>query len=88
MGLSKVYTAPTCEGVKPLRFVQIGFNIDIALVPQELIEFLQGGSAGSLRVSIWLENPAFYRCVPDPKIFDKPIKFGLSSLPLFIVRKN
>ena len=70
-------TVWSCEIVEPFPFVQLGLEVDVALVTHELIEFLLIGSVGSLHFPIQLGCAAFDVGMPDPEIFNMPMEFGL-----------
>ena len=53
------------EVVEPFPFVELGFEIDITLIAEELIKFLLIGSVGSLNFAIELWRTPFDVGVSD-----------------------
>ena len=54
------------EVVEPFPFVELGLQIDVPFVTEELIELLLIGTMGSLDFAVQLRCAALYVGVPNP----------------------
>ena len=65
------------EVIEVLPFIEFGFQIDVALVAEQLIKFLSIGAMKSLNFPVELRSAAFDIGMADAKVFDMPMEFGL-----------
>jgi hypothetical protein len=66
--------------VEALPFGQLGLQIDVVLVGEELIEFLLVGSVRPSDLSVELRRCGFDVGVPHTLILDMPVEFGLEFM--------
>ena len=70
----------SAEVIKALPLVEFGFQIDIALVGEELVELLFIGSMRSLDLAVQLRCSASNVGVSDALIFDVPVELRLEFM--------
>ena len=68
--------------VEALPFVEFSLQINVALIAEELIEFLLIGTVRSFDLPIELRRAPFDVGVPDPEIYDMPMEFGLELMTI------
>jgi hypothetical protein len=73
------------EVVEAFPLAQFGFEIDIILVGQELVEFLLIGPMRAFDFAVELRRCRFV-CVPDALVLDMPVEFGLEFVA--VIRPN
>lgn len=71
-----------CEVVKPLPFVEFGFEIDVPFVTKKLIEFLLIRSVRALHFPVELWRSTFDVGVSNALVFDMPMEFGLELVAI------
>lgn len=71
-----------CEVVKPLPFVELGFEIDVSFVTEKLIEFLLIRSVRALHFPVELWRSTFDVGVSNAFVFNMPMEFGLEFVAI------
>ena len=71
-----------CEVVKPLPFVEFGFEIDVTFVTEKLIEFLLIRSVRALHFPVELWRSTFDVGVSNALVFNMPMEFGLELVAI------
>ena len=70
------------EVVEAFPFIEFSFEIDVTFVAEQLIEFLTIRAVQPLNFTIQLWCAAFDICMPNTKIFDMPMEFGLEFMAI------
>ena len=68
--------------VEAFPFVEFSLQINVAFVAEKLIELLLIGTVRSFDFTIELRSAPFDVGVPDPEVFDMPVKLGLELMTI------